>query len=57
MEKEHEEKERKPYQKPKLTRYPLRAEEAVLGFCKSGVGSGSFQARCTIPSSCTAPGS
>ncbi len=33
-----------PYEKPSIKRFPLRPEEAVLGFCKSttayGPGSG-----------------
>lgn len=28
-------KRKKRYDKPKVTRFPLRPEEAVLGFCKS----------------------
>jgi hypothetical protein len=29
------EKRKKRYEKPRVIRFPLRPEEAVLGFCKS----------------------
>lgn len=29
------EKRKKRYEKPRVVRFPLRPEEAVLGFCKS----------------------
>ena len=35
MEKTKHEKHKKPYAKPEAIRFPLRAEEAVLGFCKT----------------------
>lgn len=35
MEKSKSEQRRKPYEKPEATLFPLRPEEAVLGFCKS----------------------
>ena len=31
---------KKPYLKPEAQRFPLRPEEAVLGFCKTAVTSG-----------------
>jgi hypothetical protein len=31
---------KKQYQKPLATRFPLRPDEAVLGFCKSSSASG-----------------
>lgn len=35
---EKDEQVRKPYERPEIKRFPLRPEEAVLGFCKtSGV--------------------
>ena len=48
---------RKPYEKPVVTRFPLRAEEAVLGFCKSQGSHGQTQGQCTVPSACSIPGS
>ena len=33
-------RERKPYIKPEAKRFPLRPEEAVLGFCKSSTSAG-----------------
>jgi hypothetical protein len=35
MEKTKHEKHKKPYTKPEAIRFPLRPEEAVLGFCKT----------------------
>jgi hypothetical protein len=50
--------EKKSYQKPTLTRYPLKPEEAVLGFCKTASSNGSSQPNsCTSPTACTFPGS
>lgn len=50
--------QKKSYDKPKVTRFPLRPEEAVLGFCKTTAGSGPSQPdACTFPSACTMPGS
>jgi hypothetical protein len=49
--------DRKPYEKPVVKRFPLRAEEAVLGFCKQQHSSGSTQGQCAFPSPCTSPGS
>jgi hypothetical protein len=37
---DHEEEQKKPYEKPEAKRFPLRPEEAVLGFCKSPSGTG-----------------
>jgi len=48
---------RKPYEKPVVTRFPLRAEEAVLGFCKSQSAHGQTQGQCSVPSACSIPGS
>jgi hypothetical protein len=49
--------EKKPYMKPVVTRYPLRPEEAVLGFCKSSASAGSNGGTCTQVGNCFAPGS
>jgi len=57
MEQRKETANRKPYEKPVVTRFPLRAEEAVLGFCKSQGAHGQTQGQCTVPSACSAPGS
>ena len=48
---------KKPYEKPVVTRFPLRAEEAVLGFCKSPSAHGQTQGQCNFPSACSIPGS
>lgn len=49
--------QKKSYEKPKLMRYPLRPDEAVLGFCKTSQGNGPSQSTCTSPAACTFPGS
>jgi hypothetical protein len=38
--------QKKPYEKPKVARFPLRPEEAVLGSCKNANGGGPGQAGC-----------
>lgn len=48
---------KKPYQKPEATRFPLRPEEAVLGFCKTTTGGGPFQLHCSNNGGCKTPGS
>ncbi|HEV8436079.1 MAG TPA: hypothetical protein VGR95_21905 [Thermoanaerobaculia bacterium] len=50
-------KQRKPYQKPEASRFPLRPDEAVLGFCKTTSGGGPFQAHCSNNGGCKTPGS
>jgi len=35
MDNNQHDKRKKRYEKPKVSRFPLRPEEAVLGFCKS----------------------
>jgi len=49
--------DRKPYVKPELYRFPLRAEEAVLGFCKTSSAGGPNVGNCAIPSACFSQGS
>jgi hypothetical protein len=44
---------KKPYAKPQIQEVPLRADEAVLGGCKTGSVSGPAQHRCTNPTSCS----
>lgn len=48
---------RKPYEKPKLLRFPLRPEEAVLGFCKSTSAAGPSGGNCTTLGPCRTAGS
>jgi hypothetical protein len=48
---------KKPYEKPKLTRFPLRPEEAVLGFCKSSTAPGPAGGTCHGVGQCNTPGS
>jgi hypothetical protein len=49
--------EKKPYLKPEAKRYPLRPEEAVLGFCKSTTSSGQNHAACNSFGICSTMGS
>lgn len=49
--------EKKRYEKPAVTRFPLRPEEAVLGFCKSTTSSGPSGGGCRSVSVCYSPGS
>lgn len=49
--------EKKKYEKPVVTRFPLRPEEAVLGFCKSNASSGPSGGGCRGVGSCFTPGS
>ena len=48
MQREQEElqQEKKRYEKPEIKRFPLRPEEAVLGFCKSN-NSGNSSPSCS----------
>ena len=51
---------RKPYKKPEAKRFSLRAEEAVLGFCKSataGGGPATGNATCRNTFFCSSSGS
>jgi hypothetical protein len=50
-------KERKQYEKPEATRFPLRPEEAVLGFCKVAGGGGSVHGLCGHIGGCPNAGS
>ena len=49
--------EKKAYEKPAVMRFPLRVEEAVLGFCKSNGSSGPSGTGCRGVDACMAPGS
>jgi hypothetical protein len=39
---------RRPYTKPSIVRVELRAEEAVLGACKTASGNGPGLAQCSL---------
>ncbi len=48
---------KKPYTTPVVKRYPLRPDEAVLGFCKSNTSAGQGNGTCDAVGSCFAQGS
>jgi hypothetical protein len=48
---------RKPYRKPEVNRFPLRPEEAVLGFCKSTSSAGPSGGGCKTVGRCNTAGS
>lgn len=48
---------KKPYEKPEARRFPLRPEEAVLGFCKTNAASGPNSNGCRGLNACSIPGS
>jgi hypothetical protein len=48
---------KKKYEKPEAKRFPLRPDEAVLGFCKTNAASGPSSSGCRGSSACSAPGS
>jgi hypothetical protein len=53
-----EQRPKKPYLKPEAHRFPLRPEEAVLGFCKSASSSGpSGSGTCRTVGFCQTAGS
>jgi len=52
-----EQSARKQYEKPEAKRFPLRPEEAVLGFCKTNAASGPSASGCRGFSACSLPGS
>ncbi|MFZ2491257.1 MAG: hypothetical protein WA208_07215 [Thermoanaerobaculia bacterium] len=49
--------QKKPYQKPSIARYPLRVEEAVLGFCKTTGSTGPSGGNCKSFGNCKTFGS
>ena len=51
------EKRKKPYLKPEANRFPLRPEEAVLGFCKSNTAAGPSGGNCRVAGLCNTAGS
>lgn len=48
---------RKPYQRPEVNRFPLRPEEATLGFCKSSASAGPSGGSCRNVNPCNSMGS
>jgi hypothetical protein len=40
-----------------VKRFPLRPDEAVLGFCKSNTAAGPSGGTCDVPDNCFSPGS
>ena len=48
---------KKSYVKPEVKQIELRAEEAVLGACKSGATAGPGSGTCTVPTACSTVGS
>jgi hypothetical protein len=48
---------KKRYTKPECRRVELKADEAVLGNCKSATVSGPVQATCSSPIQCRSVGS
>ncbi len=44
---------RRPYTKPSIVRVELRAEEAVLGACKTTSTAGPAQPQCSFPVACS----
>jgi len=51
------ETKKKQYEKPSVKRFPLRPEEAVLGFCKNSSSSGSSGGTCNTLGPCRTIGS
>ncbi len=54
---QQQQESRKPYVKPEVTRFPLRPEEAVLGFCKSAQAPGPNGGNCFVGGFCQTAGS
>jgi hypothetical protein len=55
--KENQSDEKKVYEKPVVSRFTMRVEEAVLGFCKSNNSSGPSGGGCRNVNPCRLPGS
>jgi hypothetical protein len=49
--------QRKPYEKPEAIRFPLRPDEAVLGFCKATGHGSTGGGLCGRPGGCPNAGS
>lgn len=54
---ERQKNPKKQYSKPVVERFPLRPEEAVLGFCKTSGSSGPSGGNCFNVGPCNTPGS
>lgn len=54
---ETKQKSKKPYHKPQVKRFPLRPEEAVLGFCKTSGQAGPSGGGCHAVGFCKTAGS
>jgi len=54
---QQERNDKKKYEKPEAKRFPLRPDEAVLGFCKTNAASGPSSAGCRGARACSSPGS
>jgi hypothetical protein len=48
---------KKKYEKPEAKRFPLRPDEAVLGFCKTNAASGPISIGCRSGAACSVAGS
>lgn len=57
MQKQNGSSMKKRYEKPVVARFELRADEAVLGFCKSDGSSGPSGGACVNVNPCRLPGS
>lgn len=57
MDKSSEDKKKQQYEKPVVKRFPLRPEEAVLGFCKTSSGGGPSPSGPCHAVFCKTPGS
>jgi hypothetical protein len=49
--------DKKKYEKPEAKRFPLRPDEAVLGFCKTNAATGPSTTGCRGVRACSSPGS
>ncbi|HEX6642883.1 MAG TPA: hypothetical protein VF215_17330 [Thermoanaerobaculia bacterium] len=57
MNESSEVRRKKAYDKPTVVRFPLRPEEAVLGFCKTTGGNGPSGGNCVSLGVCRIAGS
>ena len=48
---------RRRYETPSIVRFPLKPQEAALGFCKTNNSAGPGQASCRLPTQCPSIGS
>ena len=57
MKKDKEQTKKEAYEKPVVRRFPLRPDEAVLGFCKSNGSAGPSAFGCRGADQCFTGGS